>query len=72
MGAFSFTSYYSIFLLNFLVFSNAWLMVAAVNVDVIINGINVLTNVNAVAILVLMRQMYRFQEKWMKDKEQAR
>jgi len=72
VGAFSFTSLYSVLLFSFLLFSSVWLIAATVNVDVIINGINVLSNVSAVMITVVMRQMYRFQEKWMKDTGQAR
>jgi hypothetical protein len=72
VGAFSFTSLYSVLLFSFLLFSSIWLIAAAVNVDVIVNGINVLNNISAVVIILVMRQMYRFQENLMNDTGQVR
>ena len=72
VGAFSFTSLYSVLLFNFLLFIGIWLIATMVNVDVIVNGFNVLNNISAVVIILVMRQMYRFQRNLMNDTGQLR
>jgi hypothetical protein len=42
------------------------------NEDLIKNVINVLNNVSAMLIVVLLSQMYRFQEEWIGDTGQVR
>ena len=60
------------FIFNLLLISSMWLGPTMLNEDVIKNVINVLNNVSAVLIVVLLSQMYRFQEEWIGDTGQVR
>ena len=60
VGIFSFASIYSVLLFSVLLFSSVWLIATIVNVEMHENLINVLNNVCAVLIVVMMSQMYRF------------
>ena len=70
LGTISFTG--SMFIFNLLLLSSMWLVPTMLNEDVIKNVINVLNNVSAVLIVVLLSQMYRFQEEWIGDTGQVR
>jgi hypothetical protein len=65
-GTISFTC--SMFIFSLLLISCMWLGPTMLNEDVI----NVLNNVSAMLIVVLLSQMYRFQEEWIGDTEQVR
>ena len=66
LGTISFTG--SMFIFNLLLINSMWLVLTMLNEDVI----NVLNNVSAVLIVVLLSQMYRFQEEWIGDTGQVR
>jgi hypothetical protein len=70
LGTISFTG--SMFIFNLLLINNMWLGPTMLNEDVTKNVINVLNNVSAVLIVVLLRKMYRFQEEWIGDTGQVR
>jgi hypothetical protein len=62
----------SMFIFSLLLISGMRLGPTMLNEDVIKNVVNVLNNVSAVLIVVLLRQMYRFQEEWIGDTGQVR
>jgi hypothetical protein len=70
LGTISFTG--SMFIFSLLLISSMWLGPTMLNEDVIKNVINVINNVSAMLIVVLLRQMYRFQEEWIGDTGQVR
>ena len=49
---------YSILILILLLINNVWLVPIILNVDSVEKGINVLKNVSAVLIVIMMSQMY--------------
>lgn len=59
-GAISFKSIYLVLLLILLLFNSVWLVAKIVNEDMFENVINVLKNVSAILIIVVMSLMYRF------------
>jgi hypothetical protein len=69
-GTISFTC--SMFIFSLLLISSTWLGPTMLNEDVIKNVINVLNNVDTMLIVVLLSQMYRFQEEWIGDTGQVR
>ena len=70
MGTISFIC--SILIFIFLLINNVWLVSTILNVNLVENGINVLNNVNAMLIVIMISQMYRFQEEWTNDVGQVR
>ena len=62
----------SILIFIFLLISSVWLVSTILNVNLVENGINVLNNVNAMLIVIMISQMYRFQEEWTNDVGQVR
>ena len=55
-----------------MLFNSVWLVEATMNVEMHENLINVLNDVNAVLIVVVISQMYMFQEIWTNDTGQVR
>ena len=51
----------SILIFDFLMFNNIWLVLTILNEDLVEKWINVLNNVSAVLIVVMMSKMYMFQ-----------
>ena len=72
VGTFSFVSVYSVLLFSFLMFNNVWLIATTVNVEMHEDLINVLNNVSAILIVIMVNQMYKFQESWTDDIGQVR
>ena len=70
MGTISFIC--SILIFIFLLFNSIWLVLTILNEDLVEKGINILNNVSAVLIVIMMIQMYRFQEEWTDDMGQVR
>ena len=62
----------SILIFSFLLINHIWLVLTILNVDLVENGSNVLKNVSVVLIIVMMSQMYMFQEEWTNDMGQVR
>ena len=62
----------SILIIRFLLINNIWLVPTILNVDLVEKIINVLNNANAVLIVIMMSQMYRFQEGWIINTGQVR
>ena len=70
MGTISFKCSMLVFIL--LLISSIWFTPAILNEDFVEKWINVLKNINAVLIVVMMIQVYRLQEEWIGDIEQVR
>ena len=70
MGAISFK--YSMLIFNLLLISSIWFVPTTLNEDFVGKGINVLNNVSAVLISIMLIQMYRFREEWVGDTGQVR
>jgi hypothetical protein len=70
LGTISFIG--SMFIFSLLLINSMWLVPTMLNEDVIKNVISVLNNVSAVLIVILLSQMYRFQETWIGDTRQVR
>ena len=62
MGTISFKC--SILIFFFILINSLWLFSTNFIENFIENGINVLNNINAVLIVVMLSQMYMFQEEW--------
>ena len=70
MGTISFKC--SILILIFLLINSLWLVSTNLNENLIEKGIDVLNNVSAVLIVVMLSHMYRFQEEYTGDTWQVR
>ena len=70
MGTISFKC--TILIFNFLLINNLWFVLTNLNENLIEKGINVLNNVNAMLIVVMLSHMYKFQEEWTSDTRQVR
>ena len=62
----------SMLIFNLLLINNIWFVPTILNEYFVKKGINVLNNVSAVLIVVMLSQMYRFQEEWAGDTGQVR
>ena len=65
MGTISFKC--SMLVFNLLLISSIWFVSTILNEDFVEKGINVLNNVSAMLIVVMLSQMYRFHEEWTND-----
>ena len=70
MGTISFKCSKLIFIL--LLINNIWFVPTILNEDLVEKWINVLNNVSVVLIVIMLNQMYKFQEGWKNDMRHVR
>ena len=70
MGTISFKC--SMLIFSLLLISSIWLVPTILNEDFVEKEINVLNNVSAMLIIIMLSHMCRFQEEWTSDTRQVR